>query len=79
MEVLHQLQACYIIEVAMTEMILLKTTVLIIKMVNGISVGMQIFVTMKGVYQVQVKSVLRKDHPALKTTLDMVITVQSIE
>jgi hypothetical protein len=79
MEVLHQLQACYIIEVAMTEMILLKTTVLIIKMVNGISVRMQIFVTMKGVYQVQVKSVLRKDHPALKTTLDMVITVQSIE
>lgn len=59
---------------AMIEMILLKTTALIIKMVNGISVRMQIFVTMRGVYQVQIQSVLRKDRPALKTTLDMVIT-----
>ena len=38
--------------VATTEMILLKTTVLIIKMVNGISARMQIFVTMRGEYQV---------------------------
>ena len=60
---------------AMIEMILLKTTALIIKMVNGISVRMQIFVTMRGVYQVQISRVyLRKDRPALKTTLDMVIT-----
>lgn len=64
---------------AMIEMILLKTTALIIKMVNGISVRMQIFVTMRGVYQVQIQSVLRKDHPALKTTLDIVITVQGTE
>ena len=48
---------------AMIEMILLKTTALIIKMVNGISVRMQIFVTMRGVYQVQNPECTEKGSP----------------